>query len=130
MINMTLFQLNDTNEIQVLAKPESGIKQFLKIKTQIYFFSKFNFGDNHVFYFYHTFVGKQEMKRKHQKTCPKCGKFHDNFLHHLFLWVRKKYFCYQSFQLPGIKSWYFSSIWAISKHEGIVISWSMANLSQ
>ena len=83
--NKTLSQLNDINGIQVLAKPKSGTKHFLKIKTQIYFFSKFNFGDNHVFYFYHTFVGKQEMKRKHQKTCPKCGKFHDNFLHHLFL---------------------------------------------
>ena len=31
-------------------------------------FSKFNFGDNHVFDFYHTFVGKQEMKGKHQKN--------------------------------------------------------------
>ena len=30
------------------------------------FFLTFNFGDNHVFDFYHTFVGKQEIKGKHQ----------------------------------------------------------------
>jgi len=35
---MTLSQMNDTNGIQMLTKPKSGIKHYLKIKIQKCFF--------------------------------------------------------------------------------------------
>ena len=116
----------------MLAKPKSCIKQFFFIKTQRCFFLEIEFCIQPCLWFLPYFCWKVGNGRKTPEKCPKCDKFHDNFLHHLFLWVRKGYFCfcYQSFQLPGVKSWYFSPIWAIGKHEGIVISWSMANLSQ
>ena len=53
----------------MLTKPKRGIKHFFLNKNpNMFFFSKFNFGENHVFDFYHTFNGKPEIKGKHQKN--------------------------------------------------------------
>ena len=57
----------------MLTKLKSGIKHYLKKKTKDVFFSKSNFEDNHVFDFYYTFVGKPEIKGKHQKNVKKVG---------------------------------------------------------
>ena len=51
----------------MLTKPKSGINNFLKQKPKYVFFSKFNLEDNHVFDFYPTFAGKQEIRGKRQK---------------------------------------------------------------
>ena len=59
----------------MLTKPKSDIKHFLKQKPKYVFFSNFNFGDNHVFDFYPTFVGKPDIKGKRQKNLQNVENF-------------------------------------------------------
>ena len=49
------------------------------------FFSKFNLGDNHVFDFYPSFVGKPDIRGKHQKYLQNVANFVTIILHYLFI---------------------------------------------
>ena len=59
----------------MLTKSKSGINNFLKQKPKYVFFLKFNFEDNHVFDFYPTFVGKPDIRGKHQKNLQNVENF-------------------------------------------------------
>ena len=91
-----------------------------------------NFGDNHVFYFNHTYVRKPDNNRRTAENGQKSVQFHDNYEDHLFWGVSERCFCLGdwSFEVACGKSGYFSSIWAIRKHGRIVFGWSMVNSRQ